>query len=120
SYGPKNERLSWAFKIICQWLDISCDRLVSCRANAGLPNAGTGGQMVAPADETTADPYAAIEALRQRLAECSAERDAAVAQNTNFNSDYAERADHQAAAVEVLQAMAASPGDAKPVFELIV
>ena len=34
-----------------------------------MGNAGTGGQMVTPPDETTADPYAVIAALR-------AERDA--------------------------------------------
>jgi GAF domain-containing protein/nitrogen-specific signal transduction histidine kinase len=85
-----------------------------------MGNAGTGGQMVTPPDETTADLRAVIATLRQQLAESVAERDAAVARDTKRDSDYAERAAHQGATVEVLQAMAASPGDPKPVFELIV
>jgi GAF domain-containing protein len=69
--------------------------------------------MVTPPDETTADPYAVIAALR-------AERDETLAREAARNNEYAERAAHQGATVEVLQAMAASPGDAKPVFEVIV
>jgi GAF domain-containing protein len=76
--------------------------------------------MVTPPDETTADPNAVIAALRQQLAESLAERDAAVARDAKLDSDCAERAAHQEATVEVLQAMAASPGDPKPVFEMIV
>src|SRR5215472_8887412 len=78
-----------------------------------MGTAGTGGQMVAPPDDPTADLHAVIAALR-------AERDAAVAREAARDSDYAERAAHQEATVEVLQAMAASPGDPKPVFEMIV
>ena len=94
--------------------------------------------MVTPPDETTADPYAVIAALR-------AERDAALralAERTAEpadNREYGERIEHQtaivdigalrteneelraaqAAGLEVLQAMAASPGDSQPVFDLI-
>ena len=47
--------------------------------------------------------------LRERTAEL-AER----------NTAFAERIDHQAATIDVLKAMAASPGDPQPVFDLIV
>ena len=36
------------------------------------------------------------------------------------NSEYGERIEHQAATIDVLKAMSASPGDAQPVFDLIV
>ncbi|HEY2620992.1 MAG TPA: GAF domain-containing protein [Acetobacteraceae bacterium] len=36
------------------------------------------------------------------------------------NSEYGERIEQQAATIDVLKAMSASPGDAQPVFELIV
>ena len=45
------------------------------------------------------------------------ERDEALAQR---DSDYGERIEHQSATIDVLKAMSASPGDAQPVFELIV
>jgi GAF domain-containing protein len=35
------------------------------------------------------------------------------------NSEYGERIEHQSATIDVLQAMAASPGDPQPVFDLI-
>ena len=35
------------------------------------------------------------------------------------NSEFGERIEHQAATIEVLKAMSASPGDAQPVFDLI-
>ena len=36
------------------------------------------------------------------------------------NSEYGERIEHQAATIDVLKAMSASPGDPQPVFDLIV
>jgi two-component system NtrC family sensor kinase len=36
------------------------------------------------------------------------------------NSEYGERIEHQSATIDVLKAMSASPGDAQPVFDLIV
>src|SRR5215472_921165 len=98
-----------------------------------MGNAGTGGQMVTPPDETTADPYAVIAALRQQLAERSAERDAALSEKAVLaeelaastaalaqrNTEYGERIEHQAATIDVLKMMSASPGDPQPVFDLI-
>jgi GAF domain-containing protein len=88
---------------------------------------GTGGQMVTPPDDTTADLHAVIATLQ-------AERDAGLAREAALsvalatrttelaerNTEYSERIDHQAATIDVLNAMSASPGDAQPVFELIV
>src|SRR5215813_5043139 len=97
-----------------------------------MRNAGTEGQMVTPPDETTADPYAVIAALR-------AERDAALVEKAELakalaeqSSEYAERIERhgptgeveglrteieelratQAAGLEVLHAMVASPAAA--------
>ena len=36
------------------------------------------------------------------------------------NSEYGERIEHQAATIDVLKVMSASPGDPQPVFDLIV
>src|SRR5262249_36085710 len=78
------------------------------------------GRMTAPADDTTADFHAVIAALRN-------ERDAALSEKTALadalatrNSEFGERTEQQAATIDVLKAMSASPGDARPVFELIV
>jgi len=54
--------------------------------------------------------------LEQTVAELTRERDAALAQRSNEND---ERIAHQAATIEVLKAMSASPGDAEPVFDLM-
>ena len=45
------------------------------------------------------------------------ERTAALARR---NTEYGERIEHQSATIDVLKAMSASPGDAQPVFDLIV
>jgi two-component system, NtrC family, sensor kinase len=76
---------------------------------------------------TTTDFPGLIAALRSErdaalsekaaLAEELATRDAALAQR---NSEFGERIDHQAATLDVLRAMSASPGDAQSVFDLIV
>ena len=90
--------------------------------------------MVTPPDETTADPYAVIATLCQQLAESSAERDAALSEKAVLaeelaastaalaqrNTEYGERIAHQAATIDVLKMMSASPGDPQPVFDLIV
>ena len=75
--------------------------------------------MTAPPDDTTTDLHAVIAALRT-------ERDAALAREATLaealaqrNSEYGERIEHQAATVDVLKAMSASPGDPQPVFDLI-
>ena len=83
--------------------------------------------MTASPDDTTTDLHAVIAALR-------AERDAALAREATLaeelatrtaelatrNSEYGERIEHQAATIDVLKAMSASPGDTQPVFDLIV
>ena len=63
-------------------------------------------------DGTTAELQRAIAELRQELRE----RDAALAQR---NTEFGERIEHQAATIDVLKAMSASPGDPQPVFDLI-
>src|SRR4249919_2946963 len=72
-----------------------------------------------PVDSTT-DLHAVIATLR-------AERDAALSEKAALaealatrNSEYGERIAHQAATIDVLKVMSASPGDPQPVFELIV
>ena len=52
---------------------------------------------------------ATLRELRDRTAELA-----------RRNSEYSERIDHQAATIDVLKAMSASPGDPQPVFDLIV
>ena len=55
---------------------------------------------------TSAETYRALQ-----------ERTVALAQR---NTEYGERIEHQAATIDVLKAMSASPGDPQPVFDLIV
>ncbi len=68
-----------------------------------------------------------LEQLRRASAELRKERDAALAELqartaalAARNSEYGERIEHQAATVDVLKAMSASPDDTQPVFDLIV
>ena len=77
--------------------------------------------------DTKTDLHAVIAALR-------AERDAALAQKSALveelaaqtaelverNSEFGERIAQQAATIDVLKVMSASPGDPQPVFDLIV
>ena len=77
--------------------------------------------------DTTTDLHAVIAALR-------AERDSALAQKSALveelaaqtaelgerNSEFGERIAQQAATIDVLKVMSASPGDPQPVFDLIV
>ena len=69
--------------------------------------------MTATQDDMIAELQRANAELRQDLAA----RDATLAQR---NSEYGERIEHQAATVDVLKAMSASPDDPQPVFDLIV
>src|SRR5262245_26669619 len=71
-----------------------------------MPNAGTGGQMVTPPDQTTTDPYAVIAELRQQLAHRSVECDGALAR--------------EATLAEVHAVINRSPGDPGPVFHMIL
>ena len=66
---------------------------------------------------TQGDMIAELQRVNAELRRELSERDAALAQR---DSDYDERLAHQAATVDVLKAMSASPGDPQPVFDLIV
>jgi hypothetical protein len=76
-----------------------------------MGNAGTGGQMVTSADETTADPYAVIAALRAErdvaLQEKAALARALVAREAEKTALLAR----QSASAEVLKAISTSPDD---------
>ena len=73
------------------------------------------------------DLHAAFAALQQRL-DTALAREATLAEElatqtaelAQRNTDYSERIEHQAATIDVLKAMSASPGDPQPVFDLIV
>jgi hypothetical protein len=69
--------------------------------------------MSATADQEMAE-------LRRTYAAVQKERDAALAALTSRNSQYGERIEQQAATVDVLKVMSASPSDPQPVFQLIV
>ena len=83
--------------------------------------------MTATQDATIAELQRANAELRRErdaalareatLAEELAARDAALAQR---NTEFGERIEYQAATIDVLKAMSASPGDPQPVFDLIV
>src|SRR5690348_6811428 len=57
--------------------------------------------------------------LRRANAELLRERDAALAALAQRNTEYGERIKYQAATIDVLKMMSASPGDPQPVFDLI-
>ena len=66
--------------------------------------------MATTQDDRIAELQRANAVLQEKL-------DAALAQRS---SEYGERIAHQAATIDVLKAMSASPGDPQPVFDLIV
>ena len=68
----------------------------------------------------TATQDAAIAELQRANAELRQELAARTAELAQRNSQYGERIEHQAATIDVLKAMSASPGDPQPVFDLIV
>jgi two-component system NtrC family sensor kinase len=72
--------------------------------------------MATTQDGTIAELQRANTVLRQERDGARAERDAALAQR---NTEFGERIEHQAATIDVLKAMSASPGDPQPVFDLI-
>src|SRR5215467_1810515 len=90
--------------------------------------------MTVPQTDAAADPQSIIATLRRQLEEQRAERDAALVREATLakelaartaelaqrDSDYGERIEQQTATIDVLKAMSASPGDARPVFDLIV
>ena len=72
--------------------------------------------MTATQDDMIAELQRANAELRRERDAALAQRDSAMAQRT---SDYDERTAYQAATIDVLKAMSASPGDAQLVFEAI-
>jgi len=70
--------------------------------------------------DATTDPQSIVAALQQRLDEALA-REAALAEAlATRNSEFGERIEQQAATIDVLKVMSASPGNPQPVFNLIV
>jgi signal transduction histidine kinase len=72
--------------------------------------------MTATQDDVIAELQRANAELRRERDAALAQRDSAMAERT---SDYDERTAYQAATIDVLKAMSASPGDAQLVFEAI-
>ena len=82
--------------------------------------------MTAQQTDATTDSQSIIAALQQRLDAALAEKAALAeelaaqtAELTQRNTDYHERIEHQAATIDVLKVMSASPDDPQPVFDLI-
>ncbi len=90
--------------------------------------------MTAPQTTAITDPQAVITALRaerdaamareaalaEELAAQAAEMATRTAELVERKTQFGERIEYQAATIDVLRAMSASPGDAQPVFDLIV
>ncbi len=76
--------------------------------------------MTVPQTGATTDPQSIIAALQQRLDAALSEKAALAEALTTRNSEFGERIEYQAATLDVLRAMSASPGDPQPVFDLIV
>src|SRR5471030_3237720 len=75
-----------------------------------------GGRMATTQEEMIAEMQRTIAELRRERDAARAERDATLAQRKN---EYSERIEHQAATIDVLKVMSASPGNPQPVFDLI-
>ena len=83
--------------------------------------------MTAPQTDAITDPQSIIAALQQRL-DAALAREAALAEElaaptaelAERKSEFGERIAQQAATIDVLKVMSASPGDPQPVFDLIV
>ncbi len=80
--------------------------------------------MSATADQELAELRRRYAELQRANAELRNERDGALAElqarDALRSSEYGERIAHQAATIDVLKAMSASPGDPQPVFVVIV
>ena len=76
--------------------------------------------MSLPQTDATSDPQNIIAVLQQRLDAALSEKAALAEALALRNSEFGERIEHQAATLDVLKAMSASPGDPQPVFDLIV
>jgi two-component system, NtrC family, sensor kinase len=76
--------------------------------------------MSAIQDETIADLQRANAELRRERDAALLEKAALAKELAERKTDFDERIEHQAATIDVLKAMSASPGDPQPVFELIV
>ena len=69
---------------------------------------------------TDSPPAAALNsALLRELEALRAENRELRAELAQRNSEYGERIEHQSATIDVLRAMSGSPGDVRPVFDLI-
>ena len=83
--------------------------------------------MTARQTDAITDPQSIIAALQQRL-DAALAREAALAEElaaptvelAERKSEFDERIEYQAATIDVLKVMSASPGDPQPVFDLIV
>ena len=76
--------------------------------------------MSLPQTDATSDPQNIVAVLQQRLDAALSEKAALAEALALRNSEFGERIEHQAATLDVLKAMSASPGDPQPVFDLIV
>ena len=82
----------------------------------GRPTAGTFSQAQVELLKTFAEQAVIAITSAETYHELQ-ERTAALARR---NDEFGERIEHQSATIEVLKAMSASPGDKKPIFDLIV